>query len=407
MTSKHIVIVGGGQAAAQAAQTLRQNKFDGRITLVGEENLPPYQRPPLSKKYLAGELDRERLFLRPMGFYEKNGVTLRLGVRVEELVPEHRRVRLDDGGSLDYDGLMLATGSRVRRLDIPGSDLGGIHYVRNVADVDTITEAFRPGNRLVVVGAGYIGLEVAAVAATRGLKVTVLEAVDRVMARVVCPEVSQFYHDHHTRAGVDIRCGTMIEGFVGGAHVEAVAAADGERFPCDLSIVGIGIEPVVETAADAGLTCQNGIRVDEFARTDDDAIVAAGDCTNHPSRLYDERIRLESVQNAIDQAKIAALSLLGKNQPYATVPWFWSDQYDIKLQIAGLSRHHDQVVIRGDPETRSFAAFYLRGGSLLAVDAVNSPREFMLGKRLIMQHAAPSPERLADPDVDLVEWVKR
>ena len=407
MTSRHIVIVGAGQAAAQAILTLRQKKFDGRITLVGEEDLPPYQRPPLSKKYLAGELDRERLFLRPLAFYEKNEVDLQLGVRAEELDPDRRRVRLDDGRSLDYDGLLLATGSRVRRLNIPGSDLPGIHYVRNVADVDSISEAFRPGNRLVVVGAGYIGLEVAAVAATKGLEVTVLEAVDRVMARVVCPEVSQFYLDYHTRSGVDTRCGTMISGFVGNGQVESVAAGDGEQFPCDLAIVGIGIEPVVEPASSAGLTCENGIRVDEFARTDDTAIVAAGDCTDHPSRLYGHRVRLESVQNAIDQAKVAAASLLGENQPYDSVPWFWSDQYDVKLQIAGLSQNHDQVVLRGDPSAHSFAAFYLRDGHLLAVDAVNSPKEFMLGKRLIMQRAAAPPEQLADTETELTELLKR
>ena len=407
MTSRHIVIVGGGQAAAQAILTLRQKKFDGRITLVGEEDLPPYQRPPLSKKYLAGELDRERLFLRPLAFYEKNGVELRLGVRAEEIEPDRRRVRLDDGRSLDYDGLLLATGSRVRRLNIPGSDLPGIHYVRNVADVDRISEAVEPGKRLVVVGAGYIGLEVAAVAVTRGLKVTVLEAVDRVMARVVCPEVSQFYFDYHTRAGVDIRCGTTIEGFAGNGHVEAVSASSGEQFPCDLAVVGIGIEPVVEPASGAGLTCENGIRVDKFARTDDEAIAAAGDCTNHPSLRYGHRVRLESVQNAIDQAKVAAASLLGDARPYDTVPWFWSDQYDVKLQIAGLSSGHDQVVLRGEPSSSSFSAFYLQDGDLLAVDAVNSPKEFMLGKRLIMQRAAPTPERLADAKIDLVELLER
>ena len=407
MTGRHIVIVGAGQAAAQAILTLRQKKFDGRITLVGEEDLPPYQRPPLSKKYLAGELDRERLFLRPLAFYEKNGVDLQLGVRAEELDPDRRRVRLNDGRSLDYDGLLLATGSRVRRLNIPGSDLPGIHYVRNVADVDSISEAFRPGNQLVVVGAGYIGLEVSAVAVSRGLQVTVLEAVNRVMARVVCPEVSQFYFDYHTRSGVDIRCGTTIGSFVGNGRVEAVSAASGELFPCDLAIVGIGIEPVVEPASSAGLICENGIRVDEFARTGDKAIVAAGDCTNHPSLLYGRRVRLESVQNAIDQAKIAAASLLGEDQPYETVPWFWSDQYDLKLQIAGLSQDHDRVVIRGEPDSSGFAAFYLRDGKLQAVDAVNSPKDFMLGKRLIMQRAAPSLELLADPATDLAELLKR
>ena len=407
MIGRHIVVVGGGQAAAQAIQSLRQRKFDGRLTLVGEERLPPYQRPPLSKKYLAGELDRKRLFLRPMSFYEKNGVDVRLGVRAEALDPDGRRIRLNTGESLNYDRLMLATGSRVRRLNVPGGDLPGVHYVRNVADVDAIMAAIRPGKRLVVVGAGYIGLEVAAVAVGRGLEVTVLEAVNRVMARVVCPQVSRFYFDCHTRAGVDIRCGTTISGFSGGGRVEAVTAEGGERFPCDLAIVGIGIEPVVNLAEEAGLTCGNGIRVDEFARTDVADVVAAGDCTNHPSLLYAGRVRLESVQNAIDQAKTAALSLLGEKQPYDTVPWFWSDQYDVKLQIAGLSRHHDRVVLRGDPATKSFAAFYLDGDRLLAVDAINSPREFMLGKRLIGQRQTVPAEVLADPGADLLAYVKR
>ena len=407
MSSRHIVIVGGGQTAAQAIQSLRQRKFEGHITLVGEEPLPPYQRPPLSKKYLAGELDRDRLFLRPMSFYDKNGVDLRLGVRAEELDPAAHVVRLDTDESLNYDGLMLATGSRVRRLNLPGAELPGVHYVRSVADVDEIMAAIRPGNRLAVVGAGYIGLEVAAVAATRGLAVTVLEAVDRVMARVVCPQVSRFYFDRHTRAGVDIRCGTTISHFVGRDRVEAVVAGDAERIPCDLAIVGIGIAPVVDLADAAGLTCANGIRVDAYARTDDADIVAAGDCSNHPSHLYGGRVRLESVQNAIDQAKTAALSLLGENQPYDTVPWFWSDQYDVKLQIAGLSQNHDEVVLRGDPATQSFAAFYLAGGRLLAVDAINSPREFVLGKRLIAQGEAVPADILADPDADLAARLKR
>ena len=258
-----------------------------------------------------------------------------------------------------------------------------------------------------VVGAGYIGLEVAAVAATKGLKVTVLEAVDRVMARVVCPEVSRFYFDYHTRAGVDIRCGTMIDGFAGNGHVEAVFAADGEQFPCDLAVVGIGIEPVVEPASGAGLTCENGIRVDKYARTDDEAIVAAGDCTNHPSLRYGHRVASSRFRTPSIRQRSPPQACSATPGPYDTVPWFWSDQYDVKLQIAGLSQNHDQVVLRGEPSTRSFAAFYLRDGNLLAVDAVNSPKEFMLGKRLIMQRAAPSPEQLADTQTDLTNLLKR
>lgn len=404
--AEHFVIVGGGQAAAQTVQTLRQNGFEGEITLVGEEQYLPYQRPPLSKKYLAGELERDRLFLRPLTFYEKNGVNMELGIRAEQLEPASSRVTLADGRTLHYDGLMIATGSQVRRLDIPGAGLQGIHYVRTVADVDAILTSMQSGNRLVVVGAGYIGLEVAAVSVSGGLDVTVLEAVDRVMARVVCPQISQFYFDYHTRAGVDIHCNTVVSHFIGAGRVEAVVTSDGQRFPCDLVIVGIGVEPTVGLALGAGLPCENGIIVDEFARTANHRVLAAGDCTNHPSRLLDKRIRLESVQNAIDQAKTASMTFLGKLTPYATTPWFWSDQYDLKLQIAGLSEGYDQVVVRGAPDEAPFAVFYLRSGQLAAVDAVNSPKEFMIGKKLISLGTPVEAERLADAATDLVALMR-
>ena len=399
--AEHFVIVGGGQAAAQAVQTLRQNKFDGKITLIGEESYAPYQRPPLSKKYLAGELERDRLLLRPLAFYEKNQVDLQLGTRATILDPEARQVTLEDGRVLRYDGLLLATGSRVRRLEIPGADLQGIHYVRTIADVDAILTSMQAGKRLVVVGAGYIGLEVGAVCVSAGLEVTVLEALDRVMARVVCPEVSRFYLDFHARAGVSIRCDTTVNRFVGEQHVEAVETSDGQRFPCDLAIVGIGIVPEVDLAEAAGLRCEDGITVDEFARTENHSILAAGDCTNHPSQLLGERIRLESVQNAIEQAKTAAATFLGERVPYTATPWFWSDQYELKLQIAGLSRGYDQVVVRGTPTEAPFSVFYLRSGQLIAVEAVNSPKEFMIGKKLISARTPVPGERLAEADFDL------
>lgn len=402
---EHFVIVGAGQAAAQAIQTLRHEKFDGRITLVGEEPLLPYQRPPLSKKYLAGQLERERLFLRPRSFYEKNLVGLALGVRAVELDPAARRLALDDGRTLRYDGLLLATGSRVRRLLVPGADLPGVHYVRTVADVDAIRATLRSGSRLVVVGAGYIGLEVAAVCATAGATVTVLEALDRVMARVVSPQVSRFYLDYHTRAGVDIRCNTAVSRFIGTGRVEEVETSGGERFPCDLVIVGIGIVPEIGLASDAGLPCGDGIIVDELARTGTHEILAAGDCTNHPSRLLDRRIRLESVQNAIEQAKTAARTFLGKTEPYATTPWFWSDQYDLKLQIAGLSQDHDQVVVRGTPGEPPFSVYYLRRGRLTAVDAINSPKDFMTGKKLISAATTVRAGQLRDETLDLATLI--
>lgn len=399
--AEHFVIVGGGQAAAQAIQTLRQNGFGGAITLIGEEPYLPYQRPPLSKKYLAGALQRDRLFLRPHAFYENNGVDLQLGTRATRLDPVSSVVALEDDRVVRYDGLLLATGSRVRRLDVPGADLRGIHYVRTVADVDAIVTEMAAGKRLVVVGAGYIGLEVAAVSVAGGLEVTILEAVDRIMARVVSPVVSRFYADYHRRAGVDIRCGTTVSRFVGQGSVEAVETVDGQRFPCDLAIVGIGIVPEVGLAERAGLSCEDGIRVDEFARTDSENILAAGDCTNHPSALLQARIRLESVQNAIEQAKTAAMTFLGERAPYESTPWFWSDQYDLKLQIAGLSQGYDQAVVRGSPEQAPFSVFYLRSGRLTAVDAVNSPREFMIGKKLISAGSPVRAEALADTEFDL------
>jgi 3-phenylpropionate/trans-cinnamate dioxygenase ferredoxin reductase subunit len=399
--TEHLVIVGGGQAAAQAVQSLRQQNYAGAITLVSEEPHPPYQRPPLSKKYLAGELTRERLFLRPASFYADKGVTLELGRRVEELSLGARRVRLDDGRTLSYDRLLLATGSRVRRLEVPGAALDGVHYLRTLADADAIVASLRPGARVLLVGAGYIGLEVAAVVRGRGHEVTVLEAADRVMSRTVSPEVAAFYDARHRAAGVVLHYGAAVAALHGAANVTAAETPDGRSFACDAVVVGIGIVPNVELAAAAGLPCDNGIVVDEFARTADENVVAAGDCTNHPQPLLGRRVRLESVPNAVHQGKVAAGTLAGAPAAYSEVPWFWSDQYDLKLQIVGLSSGHDEVVLRGDPATRSFAAFYLEGGRLLAVDAVNSPREFAAGKKLVAARARISREVLADPAADL------
>ena len=399
--SEHLVIVGGGQAAAQAVQSLRQQSFAGPITLLSDEPYPPYQRPPLSKKYLAGELPRDRLFLRPATFYAEKGVTLEQNARVEELDAGGRQLRLRDGRTLGYDRLLLATGSRVRTLDVPGATLHGVYYVRTIADVDGITAHLREGARVVLVGAGYIGLEVAAVARQRGFDVTVLEAAERVMSRAVSVEVAAFYEARHRAAGVVIHTSAAVKALHGATQVTAVETVDGRSFPCDLVIIGIGIVPNVELAAAAGLPCDNGILVDEFARTSDANICAAGDCTNHPLPLLERRVRLESVPNAIHQAKVAAATLLGAPVAYAEVPWFWSDQYDLKLQIAGLSTGFDEVVLRGDPATRSFAAFYLRGGQLIAVDAINSPKEFIAGKKLVANRARIAPDVLRDAAVDL------
>ena len=371
----------------------------GRSRCSREEPYPPYQRPPLSKKYLAGELARERLLLRPPAFYAEREVTLELGCRVEEIESGTRRVRLRDGRSLAFDRLLLTTGSRARRLDVPGSALRGVYYVRTVADVDAIAAALTPGARVVLIGAGFIGLEVAAVLRQRGFDVTVLEAFDRVLGRAVGADIARFYADSHRAAGVALHCGTAVQALLGDGQVSAVATTDGRQFPCDLVIVGIGVLPNVELAEAAGFACNDGILVDEFARTEDPHVVAAGDCTNHP--VCGQRVRLESVPNAVHQGRVAAATLLGAPAAYSEVPWFWSDQYDLKLQIVGLSTGHDEVVLRGDPATRSFAAFYLKDGQLLAVDAVNSSREFAHAKKLVAARARIAPADLRNPTVDL------
>lgn len=397
--AEHLVVVGGGQAAAQAVQTLRQQNFAGAITVLADEPYAPYQRPPLSKKYLAGELTRDRLLLRPAAFYAEKNVTLTLGAHVAEIELAARRVRLTDGRTVDYDRLLLATGSRPRRLEVPGAGLRGVHYLRTIADVDGIAADLTAGARVTLIGAGFIGLEAAAVLRQRGFDVTVLEAFERVLGRAVGPEVAAFYAESHRAAGVALHLGAGVRALHGAERVTAIETADGRRFPCDVVIVGIGVVPNVELAAAAGLACDNGIVVDEFARTADPNVVAAGDCTNHP--VNGRRVRLESVPNAVHQARVAAATLLGAPSAYSEVPWFWSDQYDLKLQIVGLSHGYDRVVLRGDPATRSFAAFYLRDGALLAVDAVNNAREFAHAKKLVAARARVAPDVLCDPNADL------
>jgi len=395
-----LVIVGAGQAAAQTIQNLRQHNYPGSITLIGEEPYAPYQRPPLSKKYFAGEVPRERLLLRPQSFYADKGVALELGRRVEEIDRAARGLRLDDGRVLRYDQLLLATGSRARKLDAPGVALAGVHHVRTIADIDAINGELAPGARVVVIGGGYIGLELAAVATQRGFKVTVLEAADRVLGRVVCAQVSEFYTDLHRAAGVEIHCAAGVRALHGSARVESVEIADGRRFACDVVIVGIGIVPNVELAEAAGLECANGIRVDAHARTADPAVLAAGDCTSHPLPLYERFVRLESVPNAVHQAKVAAASLLGSPSAYSEIPWFWSDQYDVKLQIVGLSHGYDDVVLRGDPAKRTFSVYYLAGRRLVAVDAINSAREFAHAKQLVGASFMIDADVLRDPRTD-------
>jgi 3-phenylpropionate/trans-cinnamate dioxygenase ferredoxin reductase subunit len=397
---ERIVIIGAGQSGAQAVATLRAEGFAGELTLVGDEPFAPYQRPPLSKAYLMGTMERERLFLKPDAFYAEAHCRLLLGVSATAIDRAAKTVNLSNGESLAYDKLLLATGSRVRSIKCVGAELAGVHYLRGIADVDTLRSVFADGARLAIVGGGYIGLEVAAVAAKRGIEVTVFEALDRLMARAVSPPVSAFYEQVHRAAGVNVLLNTGVEAFEGRGKLQAIRAA-GKSHPADVALVGIGIVPNVELAREAGLACDDGIVVNvQSAVADDASIFAAGDCTRHIGR-EGIALRLECVQNAIDQAKHAALSMLGKPNAYREVPWFWSDQYDLKLQIAGLARATDQLVIRGNPDARKFAVFHLREGAIAAVEAVNAAPEYLVGKRLIADGAKIAPERLADTAIPM------
>lgn len=400
-----IVIVGASHAAAQAVDSLRRDGFGGRLVLVGEEPELPYQRPPLSKKYLAGEFDTDRLWIRPTAFYEQQRCELRLGRRATAIDRGRHLVSLDDGTALPYDKLLLATGSRARPLTVPGAGLAGVHYLRTKADVDAIRAELPGVERVAIIGAGYIGLECAASCAKAGLAVTVLEMADRVMSRVVAPEMSAFYHAQHVAHGVDIRLGTSVSAIEGERRVTGVVCDDGTRVPAGLVIVGIGIVPNCELASDAGLACDNGIAVDEYCRTSDPDIYAIGDCASHPSPRYGRRIRLESVDNAFEQAKTAAANMLGGSVFHDKVPWFWSDQYELKLQIVGLSQGYDRVILRGDPASLSFACCYLKDRELLAVDAVNNARDFMGARKLIAARAGFDLVRLPDPQLALKDCV--
>ena len=401
---QQIVIAGGGQAAVQAVDTLRRKGFAGKLTLVGDEPWLPYQRPPLSKKYLAGALERERLMIRPAQFFADHQVQALLGRRVTEIVRREQRLRLDDDTVLAYDALLLATGSRPRRLAAPGTELAGVHFLRTIADADRIRAECASGGRMVIIGGGYIGLEVAATARGLGLEVTVLEMAERVMNRVTCGPVSAFFASEHARQGVRILCNAKVRGLAADARsgrVRAVLTEDGAEHPADIVIVAVGVAPADELATSAGLECDNGIVVDQHCRTSDATIYAAGDCVNHLSPHYGRRMRLESVDNAFEQGATAALNLLGIPTVHDKVPWFWSDQYDLKLIIVGMCQGYDTVVTRGAAAARSFSACYLRGGELIAIDTINAAKDQMAARKLIAAHARPRPDKLADGGIAL------
>ena len=399
------VIIGAGQAGAQVAFSLRQWGYDGDIVLVGDEPFAPYERPPLSKEFLKGELAAERLCFKTDAWYSENGVDLKLATSARAVDRERRTVSVGDGSSIGYDHLVLASGSRPRALPIAGASLSGVFELRTIDDARRIGAMLKAGAHAVVVGAGYIGLEVAAVARTRGLEVTVLEAMPRVLARVAGTAVSGFFESEHRARGVDVRCGARLATFEGRKRLEGAVLADGTRIAADIAVIGVGIEPRDDLARACGIECNDGIVVDRDARTSDPAVFAVGDCARRPLVHYGRSGRLESVHNAIEQGKLAAAAILGRPRPAEDVPWFWSDQYDLKLQIAGLSEGHDQVVVRGKLSDRRFAAFYMKEGRLIATDAVNSPMEFMASKLLIAKRARPDPRALGNPDVSMKQIV--
>ena len=397
-----VVVIGAGQAGSSLVAKLRSLGFEGDITLIGEETDPPYQRPPLSKAYLLGEMDRERLYLRPEKFYEEQNIILKLGTPVAGLNTAAKTVSVG-GETISYDQLAFTTGSTPRHLpERIGGTLKGVHVVRTLADVDAMAPTCRAGKTALVVGGGYIGLEAAAVLRKLGLSVTLIEMADRILGRVAAPETADYFRALHKGHGVDLREGIGLDHLTGGTHVTGAVLTDGSVVPADLVIVGAGIEPNARVAQDVELEINNGIVVDELGRTSDPSVWAAGDCALFPFR--GEKIRLESVQNAIDQAEAVAANMLGANKAYEPKPWFWSDQYDVKLQIAGLNTGYDRVVVREVETSRSH--WYYLGDTLLAVDAMNDPRSYMIGKRLIEAGKSPDPAIIADASADLKPLLK-
>jgi len=400
-TAMSVVIIGAGQAAAHLIDSLRRRGYANAITLVGEEGLP-YQRPPLSKKYLAGELSLDRLQLRQRAYFDEHRVELRLGCRATAIDRHAKCVRLDDGALLNYEHLILATGSHPRRLQMAGADLAGVHYLRSLSDADQLRTEVHVGQRAVIVGGGYIGLEVAATLRQLGMEVTVLEMADRVMNRVVAEPVSRYYEREHASHGVKIELGARVLALQGdtGGRVCSVETDRGS-ITANLVVVGIGVLPTDELAQQAGLSCDNGIVVDDYCRTSDPAIFAIGDCSNHPSAHYGRRIRLESVDNAFEQANTVAANITGTPTKHDRVPWFWSDQYHHKLLIVGLADGHDRAILRGDPANHSFSVCYLRGGELIAIDTVNMAKDQMAARKLIASRMRPDPSKLADISIAL------
>jgi 3-phenylpropionate/trans-cinnamate dioxygenase ferredoxin reductase subunit len=402
-----MVIVGAGQAGGDLACALRQQGFGGTVTLIGEELHPPYRRPPLSKTFLSGEATLESLYLRAPDTYVEQRIECRLGVGVESIDRQVHSLRLFDGSELHYGKLVLATGGRPRTLSLTNAGYPNVHYIRTIDDIQRLRSYFRAGARLGVIGGGYIGLEAASIGSKMGLDVTLIEALPRVLARVAGPELSAFYERIHRAHGVRILTGIGVHSLEGDGHVDTLVLSDENRLPVDLLIVGIGLIPNTELAEAAGLQIANGIAVGPDMRTSDPHIFAIGDCCSHQNTFLERRVRLESVSSVAEQARITAAVLCGKPVPPAGVPWFWSDQYDLRLQIVGLSEGYDQLVVRGDLSTTSFSLFYLKGGLVICADTVNRPAEFAVAKKLVAGRTPVAAARLADESVPLKALVGR
>ncbi|KTE00656.1 pyridine nucleotide-disulfide oxidoreductase [Sphingopyxis sp. H038] len=397
-----VVIVGAGHGGAQVAIMLRTQKFAGTIAIIGEEPELPYERPPLSKEYFAGEKEFERIQLRPAKYWDEREVTMLLGKRVARVDPAAHTVTTDGGETIGYGKLVWATGGSPRMLPIPGGDLPGVQGVRTRADADAMKAASETAGQIVVIGGGYIGLEAAAVLSKAGKKVVLLEALDRVLARVAGADLSRFYEKEHRDHGVDLRLGVCVDAIEGETKVTGVRLADGEVIPADLVIVGIGIVPAVEPLIAAGADCANGVRVDRLCKTSLPDVYAIGDCASHVNDFAEgAEIRLESVQNANDQANVVAKGIVGDEAPYHAIPWFWSNQYDLKLQTAGLSTGHDQAVLRGDPATRSFSVVYLKAGKVIAIDCVNATKDYVQGRMIVTAGLVATAGQLADTETPL------
>ena len=400
--SDHCLIIGASHAAAQACVSLRQGGWSGEITVVGDEPNLPYHRPPLSKDFLSGQKDISDILIRPADAYKSADITMMLGTRIAAINPDEKTVITESGETLSFSKLILTTGARIRRLPVPGQDLPHVYYLRDTQDVLAIKADVRAGKQAVIIGGGYIGLETAASLRKQGMEVTVLEAMDRILQRVTAPQLSAFYKRVHTEEGVKILENVGATEIVKTDDGLAVKTGDGQSLPADMVIIGIGVIPNTELASEAGLTVGNGIEVNEFCQTSHADIYAAGDVTWHHNPIYDRHIRLESVPNATEQAKVCADHINGKPKPYNSLPWFWSDQFDLKLQIAGLSTDYDDIIIRGDIEgSRSFAAYYFKGDKLLAVDAVNAPRDFMMTRMALSKGKNLDKAVLRDPEAEL------